>query len=1004
MADIKLPKLTVGKLRSVFYDIIVADQNSGQLVFASIIDSDTMLKPYQFEINKKNSVYVEGLRRYYTTDGNKYDVDKKKQPNSDFAHMIVNKQDSVEELNENSLLTAYIYVRPEEDLGLKVYDKLYANTSIPLLEEWMPYLTNELTGHNYLRKLVVDSIHEKHPFEAYMLRISTVQLLGLVQSGIRENRININNSHEVSELMTYIDGLDSYLNIFGETLAERIQASFNPKFDPSKDEYTEWVNNYDDSCFHNGIELYQAQKAVIQASVNNLNKNNVTFVIGEMGCGKTAVGAGITYSHYGQKVGMTNVVMCPSHLVEKWKREVERLVPNAKGYIINNIEELLRIKNKIMNKNKREHTYIILSKETAKFSYELRPAAIWSESKKAFTCPCCGKVLTKKIKVGTGKRAEYEEIPFSKLDMQNKLVYNSYCENDIEYYDKAESRYKTKKCHTPLWVPLNKEDKKTKWVKLGKEGWVLKEHMQSLIDDFVSRETIDKKEKALLAKLVETKALLDDGEEKGIKAPRKYSIAKYIKEKFKGKIDYFIADELHLYKGDSKQGQAMADLITASNNVIGLTGTLLNGYADGLFYILYRALPKLMKSEGFEYKDEANFMRTYGVVKKMSSYRFTNNTLGDRVGLSSEKKLPGVSPLVFTKFLLENSVFLSLSDMDGGLPSYEEIPIPIRMDDELNQAYRTLENELRQACGIRQGGHGAKVMGALLQTLSVYPDMPYNQPNVLHPDTNEVLVVPPQLNEGLRNKENALLDLVKEKVDNGEKVLIYYEWTNRTDVAEKLQNMLKDNDIKTVVMTSSVQASEREEWIDKQLKKDIDVLICNPKLVETGLDLLAFTNIIFYQVGYNIFTMRQASRRSWRLSQDKDIKVYFLYYENTIQAQALSLMATKLQASMAIEGKFSEEGLRAMSNNEDLLTQIANSVVEGIKDTVQIDTFASIEAKEREHDNSRERVPMKYLLVQQPINYHLSYLDRKSAINKNKSNTKLLLDVLHSKVSLKDII
>ena len=35
-------------------------------------------------------------------------------------------------------------------------------------------------------------------------------------------------------------------------------------------------------------------------------------------------------------------------------------------------------------------------------------------------------------------------------------------------------------------------------------------------------------------------------------------------------------------------------------------------------------------------------------------------------------------------------------------------------------------------------------------------------------------------------------------------------------------------------------------------------------------------------------------------------------------------MATKLQASMAIEGKFSEEGLNAMSNNEDLLTQIAS--------------------------------------------------------------------------------
>ena len=174
--------------------------------------------------------------------------------------------------------------------------------------------------------------------------------------------------------------------------------------------------------------------------------------------------------------------------------------------------------------------------------------------------------------------------------------------------------------------------------------------------------------------------------------------------------------------------------------------------------------------------------------------------------------------------------------------------------------------------------------------------------------------------------------------------------------------MFNANNIKSVVLTSSIKSELREEWIDNQLEKGIDVLICNPSLVETGLDLLSFTNIIFYQVGYNIFTMRQASRRSWRLSQDKDIKVYFMYYKDTIQAQALSLMATKLQASMAIEGKFSEEGLRAMSNNENLLTQIANSVVEGIKDVVEINTFSSVQKTERKIKSTHKRIPLSQLL------------------------------------------
>ena len=242
---------------------------------------------------------------------------------------------------------------------------------------------------------------------------------------------------------------------------------------------------------------------------------------------------------------MTNVVMCPSHLVEKWKREVERLVPNAKAYIINELEDLIRIENKITYKNKLEHTFLILSKETAKFSYELRPAAIWSKTKNAFICPCCGQPLKKKVQVVRGGRKVTTLIDFDKYDMKDKLAYNSFCENEIKVYDTKQGKFVTKKCHTSLWVPLNKEDKNTKWVKLGKEGWILKEHIDEIFNDFVSRETLTKKEEDFFIKVLEVKNALDNHEEiKGLKAPRKYSISKYIKKKFNNKIDYFIADEL----------------------------------------------------------------------------------------------------------------------------------------------------------------------------------------------------------------------------------------------------------------------------------------------------------------------------------------------------------------------------------------------------------------------------------------------------------------------------
>ena len=57
--------------------------------------------------------------------------------------------------------------------------------------------------------------------------------------------------------------------------------------------------------------------------------------------------------------------------------------------------------------------------------------------------------------------------------------------------------------------------------------------------------------------------------------------------------------------------------------------------------------------------------------------------------------------------------------------------------------------------------------------------------------------------------------------------------------------------------------------------------------------------------------MRQASRRSWRIGQTEPVQVVFMVYRNTLQADALTLVAQKLQSSLAVEGELPEDGLAA---------------------------------------------------------------------------------------------
>ncbi len=105
-------------------------------------------------------------------------------------------------------------------------------------------------------------------------------------------------------------------------------------------------------------------------------------------------------------------------------------------------------------------------------------------------------------------------------------------------------------------------------------------------------------------------------------------------------------------------------------------------------------------------------------------------------------------------------------------------------------------------------------------------------------------------------------------------------------------------------------------------------MICHPKLVETGLDLLAFPTLYFYETGYSLHTLRQASRRSWRIGQRHAVRVKFVTYTGTMQETCLRLMGKKMLVALMMEGKFSGEGLQSLDTDEDLMSAMARELVE----------------------------------------------------------------------------
>ena len=634
-------------------------------------------------------------------------------------------------------------------------------------------------------------------------------------------------------MLEQVKNVTDYLRIYGGELAEKIKRNAEPLFNPGD----EW----DDKIATLLRKPYQAQGDVIMSLAKLLEEKDSAIVVGECGSGKTIIGCTVPYISMNGKAPARTLVMCPGHLVNKWRSEIQKTIPDAKATIVRKLKDVLPFQ-----KNGRPETpeYVIVSKDKAKLGYAWKPAVTKRKGRAGYYCPGCGKIV---------------------VDQDGNPV-------DLEY---VERNKRFCRCGSALW----QADK-------------------------------DKL--------------------------RRFAISEYVKKRLKGYFDFFIADEVHELKGGSTaQGNSFGALASASKKTIALTGTLVGGYGDDIHYILGRLSPEALQKEGIGYGEIAKWMARYGVLEKITRSNPEDNICSrGKKKNTIIKKRPGISPMVFSNYLMDRCVFLHLADIALDLPAIAEEVVQVEMDETLEEAYRELEKDLLAA--VREAlKHGSKsLLGTYLNSLLSYPDRPFDNDIIRHPNPEKkdcIISIPTELpKDTTYAKEEQLIKLVKDELGQGRGVFIYCQYTNTKDITGRLKEILQKNGVEAEILKSSVAPEKREEWLHDKVKEGVKVVIANPKLVETGLDLYDFPTMIFYQTGYSVFTLRQASRRSWRIGQKKDVKIYYLFYRRTMQERALQLMGSKMEASLAIEGKFSEEGLLAMTQGEDMTTAMAKALVEGL--------------------------------------------------------------------------
>ncbi|MCC6498412.1 MAG: hypothetical protein IT193_19365 [Propionibacteriaceae bacterium] len=344
----------------------------------------------------------------------------------------------------------------------------------------------------------------------------------------------------------------------------------------------------------------------------------------------------------------------------------------------------------------------------------------------------------------------------------------------------------------------------------------------------------------------------------------------------------------------------------------------------------------------FGYRDESKWVSRYGIVERITrrspdAYAEDGRHSKRRTYLTRTVEKPGVTPSVLFH-LIGNTVFLRLADVARDLPTYTEHVAVMALSESADtgvpsqaSCYERLQRDLRQATVAALAAGSKRLLAGYLQALLAYPDACTRGETVLDPATGSVIAdAPPLPDDMLYPKERALLALAARERARGRRLLVYITHTERRDISPRLRTILEQAGLMIAILKSdTVAADRREEWLTARVREGADVLICHPRLVQTGLDLIDWPSICWYETEYSIYVLRQASRRSWRIGQRQDVEVTHLVYAGTLQAEALALMSSKMRSSLMIEGELPEDGLAALEgNDQDVLLVLARRLTD----------------------------------------------------------------------------
>ena len=157
-----------------------------------------------------------------------------------------------------------------------------------------------------------------------------------------------------------------------------------------------------------------------------------------------------------------------------------------------------------------------------------------------------------------------------------------------------------------------------------------------------------------------------------------------------------------------------------------------------------------------------------------------------------------------------------------------------------------------------------------------------------------------EMTREMSGKLDKCLSIVETILDRGEKTLIFTQYREMGDILVKvIQNEMN---IEPLFFHGSLSVNQREVLIKRfQENEDDRIMILSLKAGGTGLNLTSATNVIHYDLWWNPAVEDQATDRTYRIGQDKNVMVHRLVTLGTFEEKIDEMLKSKKElANLAV--------------------------------------------------------------------------------------------------------